>query len=245
MRVEPKKPEALIPKHWWRLKRSLGRRWREWRLPSGFERLGTKYGGWWIYAPAVSNDPLLIDAGLGVDISFPRAFLERFRGQVFGIDPNPQALEYSRANCPPGMEVHAGAFWTKGGEELEFHLPRALEELPKGADGVSGSLLSSHTYTGGSKLKVRTFSLADVLARAGRKECDVLKLDIEGAEYDVLGALCASGEIRRVRQLMVEFHHHCTDRTLQDTLDCIAAVQASGFALMHTEDRNCVLLRKD
>ena len=51
--------------------------------------------------------------------------------------------------------------------------------------------------------------------------------------------------IRRVRQLMVEFHHHCTDRTLQDTLDCIAAVQASGFALMHTEDRNCVLLRKD
>jgi FkbM family methyltransferase len=245
MRVADPKPQAALPRHWWRLKRSLGRRWREWRLPRGFERLGTKYGGWWLFAPAVGREPLLVDCGLGVDISFPRAFLKRFGGSVFGIDPNPAALEYARAHCPPGMEVHAGAFWTRGGEELEFHLPRPLAELPTGADGVSGSLLPSHRYTGAARLKVRTLSLADVLARTGRQECDVLKLDIEGAEYDVLDALCAGGEMRRVRQLMVEFHHHCTERTLEDTVACIAAVEARGFALMHTEDRNCVLLRKD
>jgi FkbM family methyltransferase len=242
MRIAAEKPEG-VALHWWRLQRSLGRRWREWRLPRGFERLGTRYGGWWIFAPAVGPDPLLIDCGLGVDISFPSAFLGRFGGRVIGIDPNPAALEYSRARCPPGMEVRAGAFWTQAGRELTFHLPRPPGELPKGADGVSGSLVPSHKYAGGATLTVRTTSLAELLSQAGRAECDVLKLDIEGAEYEVLDAQCASGEIRRARQLLVEFHHHCTERTLEDTRRRIAQVEASGFSLRHTEDRNCVFLR--
>lgn len=243
MRTESKKPDALIPKHWWRLKRSLGRRWREWRLPRGFERLGTKYGGWWIFAPAVGKNPLLIDCGLGTDISFPIAFLKRFDGRVIGIDPNPAAIEYSQAHCPQGMEVRAAAFWAQAGRQLTFHLPRPPAELPQGADGVSGSLLESHGYASKAALEVRTTSLGEILAHAAREDCDVLKLDIEGAEYEVLDALCASGEIRRARQLLVEFHHHCTDRTLADTLERMAQVQASGFKLLHTEDRNCVFLR--
>ena len=69
-------------KHWNRLKRSLSRRWREWRLPAGYARLGTRYGGWWINTRRIGREPLLIDCGLGVDISFPVAFLERFPGVV-------------------------------------------------------------------------------------------------------------------------------------------------------------------
>lgn len=244
MRPAEPKPEGMLPLHWWRLKRSMGRRWREWRLPAGFERLGTKYGGWWIYAPAVGPNPLLIDCGLGMDISFPTAFLRRFGGRVVGVDPNPAALEYAGAHCPPGMEVRAAAFWSLPGRELTFHLPRALAELPKGADGVSGSLLPTHEYTGNETLPVRTTSLAQILTETKRDDCDILKLDIEGAEYEVLEAYCAGGDIRRVRQLLVEFHHHTTDRTLEDTRQCIARVEASGFHLQYTEDRNCVFLRK-
>lgn len=244
MRSPEPKPEALIPLHWWRLKRSVGRRWREWRLPRGFQRLGTRYGGWWVFAPAVTGNPLLIDCGLGKDISFPAAFLQRFGGRVLGIDPNPEALEYSRAQCPEGMEIMDAALWSQAGAELQFHLPRGAEELPQGADGVSGSLIASHTYTGQATRLVRTTSLSEILSSAGRAECDVLKLDIEGAEYEVIKALCDSGEIRRTRQVLVEFHHHCTDRTLQDTRSAIANVEAKGFRLAYIEDRNTVFLRR-
>jgi FkbM family methyltransferase len=245
MRTPSAKPEGLLALHWWRLKRSLGRRWREWRLPRGFERLGTRYGGWWLYAPAVGRQPLLIDCGLGTDISFPAAFLERFGGRVIGVDPNPEALEYSRRQAPAAMEVRDAAFWIEAGTNVTFHLPRAAERLPKGADGVSGSLLSSHGYTGGATRSVRTTSLAELLRLAEREECDVLKLDVEGAEYEVLQALCASGELGRARQLLVEFHHHCTDRTIEHTRNAIALVEASGFRLRHTEDRNAVFVRRD
>ena len=245
MKAASPKPTGFLPLQWWRLKRSAGRRWREWRLPKGFERLGTRYGGWWIYGPALSRNPLLIDCGLGRDISFPAAFLARFGGEVIGVDPNPDALEYARAHCPPGMTIRAEAFWTRAGERLEFHMPRPASDLPKGADGVSGSLLSSHTYAGGSRLAVRSTSLPEILAQANRPACDVLKLDIEGAEFDVLRALRESGELRRVGQLLVEFHHGITARTLQDTRAEIAALQASGFTLCHTEDRNAHFLRHD
>ena len=239
------KPAGGPALHWWRLKRSVGRRWREWRLPRGFERLGTRYGGWWLYAPALGPEPLLVDCGLGKDISFPVAFLERFGGKVIGVDPNPAALEYSRAHCPANMEIRAEALWSEAGQKLSFHLPRSADLLPEGADGVSGSLLASHGYAGEEKLEVRTTSLSELLQQAGRSECAVLKLDIEGAEYEVLKALCSSGEIARTRQIAVEFHHGWTDRTEQDTRDCIAQLDACGFALRHAEGRNHLFVRRD
>ena len=124
-------------------------------------------------------------------------------------------------------------------------MPKPLEQLPRGADGVSGSLLASHSYTGESELAVRTTSFAEILAGAGRTECDVLKLDIEGAEYEVLDALCSGGAIRSTRQLLVEFHHHCTDHPLEHTLSSVAKVEAAGFRVGHAEDRNYLFVRRD
>jgi FkbM family methyltransferase len=233
-------------KHWNRLKRSLGRRWKEWRLPRGYERLGTRYGGWWVDARVVGPQPLLIDCGLGEDISFPVAFLQRFAdARVIGVDPNPRSLEYCRARCPSGMEILANAFWTTAGETIGFHLPRGQDKLPKGADGVSGSLDSSHEYVeGGERIETLTVDLDSLLARAGRADCDVLKLDIEGAEYALLDALVANGRIRAARQVLVEFHHGVTGHSPADTQRIVSRLGATGHRLMHIEGRNYIFRRE-
>lgn len=233
-----------IGKHWRRLKRSLGRRWREWCLPRGYVRLGTRYGGWWVNAKTLGSSPLLIDCGLGEDISFPLAFLDRFGGQVIGIEPNPRSLAYCMPRCPPGMKILVNAFWARNGETLTFHLPRTQSELPKGADGVSGSLVGSHEYVdGGTSLTVATVDLDNVLAQAGRDGCQVLKLDIEGAEYDVIAGLVGSGRIRKVGQLLVEFHHGVTHHTFADTESAVEKLAAAGFHVRHTEGRNYIFER--
>jgi FkbM family methyltransferase len=238
---------GLFAKHWQRTKRSLGRRWREWRLPRGYVRLGTRYGGWWVDCGRVGSNPLLIDAGLGEDISFPVAFLQRFPGsRVIGVEPNPRSLAYCRAHPQSGMEILERAFWTTADETLTFHLPRPPEALPKGADGVSGSLVGTHEYVeGGNTLTVHTVDLATVLAHAGAKDCAVLKLDVEGAEYAVLQQLCASGDIRRASQVLIEFHHRVTHHTQVETDATVAQLRASGFTLVHTEGRNYIFRRVD
>jgi FkbM family methyltransferase len=239
----------MIParrRYWEWLKRSLGRRWREWRLPSGYIRLGTKYGGWWLDRDLVRPDPLLIDCGLGRDISFDGAFLSRFGGTVIGVEANPASLAWCAPRCPPGMHLRDRAFWTRPGETLVFHLPRPPERLPKGADGVSGSLLASHEYVaGGESRHVTTTSLEEVLAEAGREDCDVLKLDIEGAEYAVLEGLIARGLLGKCRQLLVEFHHGVTEHTLVETKRTVEAILAAGFRLAHIESRNYSFFQAD
>lgn len=235
----------FLDKHWRRLKRSLSRRFREKLLPRGYRRLGTRYGGWWVDARALSNAPLLIDCGLGEDISFPLAFLQAFGGRVVGVEPNPRSLNYCEGRLPADMTVLPKAFWSESGKKLEFFLPRPQQNLPKGADGVSGSLDGSHEYASERKLEVDTTSLTEILSQHARSECDVLKMDIEGAEYDVLRQLCGSGEIRKAGQVLIEFHHKVTEHTLDDTRLAVAHMQHNGFRLMHTEGRNYIFRRHD
>ena len=40
------------------------------------------------------------------------------------------------------------------------------------------------------------------------EEVDFLKIDIEGAEYDVLQELKSSGKLSDIKQIAIEFHHH-------------------------------------
>ena len=239
----------MIPapsKHWQRLKRSVGRRWREWRLPAGYIRLGTRYGGWWLNRRLVRPDPLLVDCGLGRDISFDVAFLSRFGGTAIGIDPNPASLAWCREHCPPGMHLHDRAFWSKAGLAMTFHLPRPPEQLPRGADGVSGSLLASHSYVGGGEPReVTTTDLDEVLAAARREDCDVLKLDIEGAEFEVLADLAKRGTLARCRQVLAEFHDGITGHDRAETERVVGAVRDAGFTLVYVEGRNHIFCRSD
>lgn len=236
---------GIIIKRFERLKRSLGRRFRERLLPRGYVRLGTHHGGWWINKYDVGEDPLLIDCGLGEDISFPSAFLDEFGGHVVGIDPNPRSIKYCQENAPDGMEVWQKAFWCEPAITIIFHMPRPLHALPKGADGVSGSLLESHDYViGGDKIHAKTTSLAEVLESMDREKCDVLKIDIEGAEYEVINRLCYTGEIVKAKQILVEFHHFCTNHTIGDTNRAVERIKRNGFDLIHVEDRNHIFRRR-
>ena len=233
------KSARAVSVEWRRLKRSLSRRWREFRLPHGYLRLGTKYGGWWIDRNVVTADPFVIDCGLGRDISFDVEFLAQFGGTVVGVDPNPESLAWCSERCPPGMQLRDRAFWTTGGASLTFHLPRAIEHLPPGADGISGSLHESHEYVrNGGTRTVQTTDLAEIMTAGARHECDVLKLDIEGAEYEVLADLVGKRTLSCCRQVLVEFHHHATHHTIEDTERAIAGVRSAGFDLMHVEGRN-------
>jgi FkbM family methyltransferase len=56
---------------------------------------------------------------------------------------------------------------------------------------------------------------------------DLLKLDIEGAEFPVISRLCQTGAIQRVRRLICEFHVW-RDKT-DDLLRTLSQVRASGM----------------
>jgi hypothetical protein len=97
---------------------------------------------------------------------------------------------------------------------------------------------------GGERIETQSVDLDSLLSRAGRTECDVLKLDVEGAEYALLEALVTSGRIQATRQVLVEFHHGVTRHTPKDTRKIVESLAAAGFRLIHTESRNYIFRRE-
>jgi FkbM family methyltransferase len=74
-------------------------------------------------------------------------------------------------------------------------------EMNSGATSLfPGTKYSSETEA------VQSFTLADFWDRCGLDKCDLMKVDIEGAEYDVF--MGAEGVLRRgmIRTIALEFH---------------------------------------
>lgn len=82
------------------------------------------------------------------------------------------------------------------------------------------------------KSPVRTLStLANTL---GTERIDVLKMDIEGAEYTVLPAVIASPI--RIAQILVEFHHRAGIESLDATIKWVRQLREAGFQLFHVSE---------
>jgi FkbM family methyltransferase len=102
--------------------------------------------------------------------------------------------------------------------------------------------LSTEMNTGGSSLydntryprpseEVRSFTLAEFLSRTGTPRCDLMKVDIEGAEYDVFmnaQAILKSGVIRNIA---LEIHNSVLERRGLSGMDLHQTILDCGYTL--------------
>jgi hypothetical protein len=68
----------------------------------------------------------------------------------------------------------------------------------------------------------------------GHTAIDVLKMDIEGAEYEVLDDLLQ--QRLPVRQILVEFHHRFTNVGVERTTRAVANLNAAGYRIFAASD---------
>lgn len=66
-----------------------------------FVHLGTEYGGYGVALERLAPGALVYSFGLGEDISFDLALMQRLDCQVFGFDPTPRSIAWVRAQNPP------------------------------------------------------------------------------------------------------------------------------------------------
>ncbi len=141
---------------------------------------------------------------VGANIGFT-ALIAALRGmeRMLLIDPNPEALSWAAANLiynnlAVGCGFVAAFVGDAPGETVSFYTVGA---------GAAGSIYPGHAQTaaaGGSVMEVPTTTI-DVLVEQLRWTPDFIKVDVEGAEADVL-----EGAVRTARTarpwLMVEMH---------------------------------------
>lgn len=182
--------------------------------------LGSHYGGYAVPAEIIRSDWICYCAGLGEDVTFELELIRRFGCTVHAFDPTPQAVAHCAplAEEEPRFRFHPFALWRADSKQRFF--------APKNPRHVSHSLANLQETD--RFLEVECRSVTSLMQQFGHARIDLLKLDVEGAEYAVLEDVLGSG--LRPGILCVDFHRIAGFRELLAAVD---NVRAAGYRPVH------------
>ena len=196
-------------------------------LQCRIERFGSDYGGWDVAVEQLDRESVVYSFGIGEDVSFDLALIRRFGLTVHGFDPTPRSLRWVRQQeLPPEFVMHDYGLADRNG--LAAFYP------PVRTKHVSHSLLP-RAGTKDRSITLPVHRLPAIMQDLGHDRLDLLKLDIEGAEFAVIEDLARSAV--RPRQILVEFHHRFPGVGMARTRAAVAALRRLGYGLFAVSDR--------
>ena len=200
--------------------------------------LGTKYGGWVIPATLFDKDSTCYCVGCGEDISFDLALKERFGCAVFGFDPTPRAIKFVNDLTGEDSRYHFYDFGLWDREEvLKFFTPQQKEH-------VSHSLVNLQKTD--EFIEVPVKRLSKIMGDLAHTHLDLLKLDIEGAEYRVIQSIVDDG--LNIRVICVEYDesgHHLDANYKQRISDSIELLLSAGYSIVCNQGNGNYTFVKD
>lgn len=209
----------------WRRRRALVRAGIAVELSVPVFVAGARSGTWVVASEGLGPASVVWSFGIGDNVAWDLAMIARFGCRVHAFDPTPRARAWLTTQVlPPRFVPHPLGLGARDGE-LHFAPPRS-------ARGVNYRPLSG-PEPGSIVAPVRR--LATLARELGCPRLDVLKLDIEGGEYEVLDDLLASGPLPT--QLLVEFHHGQHGIPFARTTATIAALRRHGYRVLHVSRR--------
>jgi len=188
------------------------------RSLSGKETVGSA-DQWTLITQVLPMEPVVFSAGVGRDMTFELEMTRRFNATVHVFDPSPTGRE--TASRPENQRdlVHFHAIgWAGSDGDVAFR-----------AAGADGSLSKPEGTETGDRLPCQRVST--LMRDLGIAQLDVLKMDIEGFEYEVLEDILAARI--RVDQICLEFHHFLPRIPHSRTLRSILALWRAGYVLIH------------
>lgn len=194
------------------------------------ELLGSSYGGWYVATSLLPSSPIVVSLGIGGDITFDRIMVERFGASVVACDPTPLAADtVLRAQLPASCLSFLPAAVS------DYDGQGTFEPVLVGGQPTGCYRLAPADPSDGARIGVAVRSLASLIRERCPSGLDVLKMDIEGAEYEAIPDLLSAG--LRPGQILVEFHHRFADRGTAATLRVVRMLREAGYALVRLSDQ--------
>ena len=198
---------------------------------------GARSGMWTVCPTGLSSESIVYSFGVGDNLAWECALIEKFGLQVLAFDPTPASVAWAaKQSLPAQLHFHAVGLAGHDGT-LRFTLPSRGSRFnfrPQNSD-TSGSPSSTSGESPNDVVEAPVNRLTTLLDRFGHREIDVLKIDIEGGEYAALDDFLAAGVAPR--QLLIEFHHHFPGIGIPATERAVSALRAKGYRIFHLSDR--------
>jgi FkbM family methyltransferase len=183
------------------------------------ERFGSHGEPWTIATEGLHAGTVVYTFGVGEDIECERELIARFGLRVYAFDPTPTSIQWAaRQSKPPGFVLFPFGVSNYDGV-ARFAAPM------KGYISYSAVRVKGD----GEAITVPVRRIATLQRDLELPAPDILKMDIEGAEYAVLVDAIASGY--RPAQILVEFHHRYRETGARKTREAIALLSQAGYRI--------------
>jgi len=152
-------------------------------------RIGSTYGGWWVPEWILmdsSRARSAVSVGLGFDVSFDERLLEA-GFYVLGMDPlldSIRSTNHDLAKYGNRDTINAG-LWVHSGQAIFYR--------PKIDSHDSWSIVNSQQTSVSDAESFPTLNMKEIQKKYPKVDANdylILKMDIEGAELDILEGLC-------------------------------------------------------
>jgi FkbM family methyltransferase len=160
------------------------------------QKIGSTYGGWIVPTSLITSDWVCYCGGVGEDATFDLGLAQRFGCSVYAFDPTPRAIAYAKAQEEKEARFHFHPYglWSSD-KTLRFFAPRD----PAHVSHSVVNLQETDTF-----FEASCRSIPSVMAELGHKRLDLLKIDVEGAEHEVVRSMLSLGVAPRVICLEVD-----------------------------------------
>jgi len=209
--------------------RFLRRRWRASigrdlhqgvQVKHPYQTLGDEKAEWSTCQDLLSRESVVYSLGVGEEISFDLQLIKNVGLTVHGFDPTPRSIEWlSKQTLPAQFVFHPYGVAGRDGV-LQFTPPQNPRH-------VSHTLLKRNSPW--PAISVPVYRLSTIMKMLGHQRIELLKMDIEGAEYEVIQDLLESRV--EVHQLLVEFHHRWPEVGLNKTEIAIRQLNSAGYKI--------------
>jgi FkbM family methyltransferase len=176
----------------------------------------------------LSQGDIALDCGANVGLFTTR--MAQSGATVYAFEPNPDAyrkLAEVTASYP-NVLLHQAAVTTKLGE-VELYLHKYADDDPEYWSSGSSLLAEKSNVRKDNALKVEGIHLAAFIKELGQP-VKLMKMDIEGAEVDVLNQLLDEGLHESIEQAFVEVHDRRIKSLAKPTQRLRERLQALGVS---------------
>jgi FkbM family methyltransferase len=184
------------------------------------QTLGDDGAAWNICPDSLSANSVVYSFGVGEEVSFDLALIRYFGVTIHAFDPTPRSVEWVRVNISPQKFVFH-PYGVAGEDGMRKFLP------PVDPLHISHTLLERDSPW--PAVEVQVHRLATILRSLKHEHIDLLKMDIEGAEYEVIEDIIHSKI--SIGQLLVEFHHRWKEIGVDKTRTAIRDLNAAGYRI--------------
>jgi FkbM family methyltransferase len=184
---------------------------------------GNRFADWTFCPDKIHQDSVVYSFGVGGDISFDAELIKHYNLQIFAFDPAPESIRWIKDQVlPENFHFYPFGLANKDGS-LEFMAP----DHP----GYSSLRITGSETVNNQSLTLEVRKLSTILNEFGHRKIDILKMDIEGAEYLVIDDIASAPA--RIDQVLIEFHHRFEQYNVNDTRTAIKKLNQAGYFIFN------------